>query len=328
MGDKKKDNQVPPSLDCDKLNDYFANIGIEVHKNLPTPGPLIWKQPECIYSFEFRRIEVSSVLNHLLKLSNESHLDVLDFDSKLLKIAARVIAPSLTQLMNLSTETGVIISDLKIARVTPVYKGKGSKWEESNFRPISVLPMIAMILEKEIQIQVLNYFIKNDLICIDQFAFLKNHSSVLCLHRLIDDWLEAINNGEFIMSCFIDVKKCFDTIDHSILLQKLKLYGINGIEHDWFVNYLMNRKQCVHANGFTSNLTDISTVCLRDLLWAHYYSSYLSMICRNIYEMPHATCLLMTIPSMLRDHHITKLNINSNIQLMTQVHGTKTITCL
>ena len=133
-------------------------------------------------------------------------MDALEIDSKLLKIAANIVAPSLTHLVNISLETGLIPSDFKIARVTPVYKGKGSKWEESNYRPISVLPTLAMILEKEVQKQTLDYFILHDLISIDQFAYLKNHSSISCLHRLLDDWLEAINNGEYVMSCFIDVK--------------------------------------------------------------------------------------------------------------------------
>ena len=80
-------------------------------------------------------------------------------------MSSNIIAPSLTRILNISLETGVIPADLKITRVTPVYKGKGSKWEETNYRPISVLPIIAMLFEKEVQKQLLTYFIDNDLIC-------------------------------------------------------------------------------------------------------------------------------------------------------------------
>ena len=89
----------------------------------------------------------------------------------------------------------MIPQDLKIARITPIFKGKGSKYEESNYRPISVISMVAMILEKEVAKQVMDYLISNDLICIDQFAFLRNHSTVSSLHRLVEDWLEAFNEG-------------------------------------------------------------------------------------------------------------------------------------
>ena len=127
--------------------------------------------------------------------------------------------------MNSSLQTGVVPADWKIARVTPVYKGKGSKQDESNYRPISVLASISVIMEREVSKQVITYLVQHDLISPDQFAYLKNHSTVTSLHRPIDDWYEALNEGEYIMACFLDVQKCFDSINHSILLQKLSYYG-------------------------------------------------------------------------------------------------------
>ena len=63
-----------------------------------------------------------------------------------------------------------------------------------------------MIMEREVRSQILFYFIKHDLITIDQFAFLKNHSITGCLHRIIDDWYEALNEGEFVVACFFSSK--------------------------------------------------------------------------------------------------------------------------
>ena len=136
------------------------------------------------------------MLNHLTKLSSDSKLDVLLMDSRLLRLSANLVAPSLCHILNLSLQTGVIPADLKIARVTPVYKGKGSKYDESNYRPISVICIIAMILERAVSKQIMKYLTDNDLISIDQFAFLKNHSTVTSLHRLIDDWFESFNKSD------------------------------------------------------------------------------------------------------------------------------------
>ena len=61
------------------------------------------------------------------------------------------------------------------------------------------------------------------------------------------------------MACFLDVKKCFDSINHKILLQKLVHYGFNPTSHKWFTNYLDERKQFVASNGKTSNCRNIST---------------------------------------------------------------------
>ena len=52
---------------------------------------------------------------------------------------------------------------------------------------------------------------------------------------------------------FLDLRKAFDVIDHSLLLQKLKAKGISGVEHAWFHSYLTNRKQFVQCNGANSN---------------------------------------------------------------------------
>ena len=154
--------------------------------------------------------------------------------------------------MNCSLSTGVVPSDWKLARVTPIFKGKGCKTDPANFRPISVLSAISMILEREVQVQVLTYLQSHDMISPDQFAFLKNHSTIGCLHRVFDDWYNAINEGEYIMACFLDIQKCFDSIDHDILITKLSRYGVSGDELSWFSNYLTDRSQVVTCNGQTS----------------------------------------------------------------------------
>ena len=159
----------------------------------------------------------------------------------------------------MSLQSGVIPFDLKLARVTPVYKGKGSRYEEANYRPISVICSIAMIFERCVSVQMMKYLLDNDLISIDQFAFLKNHSTVTSLHRLVDDWYESFNEGEYVLACFFDVMKCFDSINHDILLHKLSLYGFKDTPLKWFTNYLYKRQQFVTCNGKTSSLQYVNT---------------------------------------------------------------------
>ena len=64
----------------------------------------------------------------------------------------------------------------------------------------------------------------------DQFAFLQHHSTQTRLHRVIGDWLEAFNEQEVIGAAFLDIQKCFDSIDHELLLWKLQRFGITGKE--------------------------------------------------------------------------------------------------
>ena len=226
---------------------------------MPDPGNLSWKNPECRYSFSFEPIRESCLENIMKSPSLDSKLHVLDIDSELLRIAAALSTPSVTRILNHSLISGVVPQDWKIARVTPVHKGKGDKNDRSNYRPLSVLGSISMILEREVHSQILSYFTKHDLITIDQFAFLKKHSTTGCLHRVIDDWYEVLNESEFVMACFFDIKKCFDSINHAILLRELALYGIRGPELQWFKNYLSGRRQSVSCNGSNSGICNIST---------------------------------------------------------------------
>ena len=74
---------------------------------------------------------------------------------------------------------------------------------------------------------------------------------------------------------FIDLKKAFDTVDHQILLNKMRNYGIDGLEHQWFSSYLENRKQFCKVNGVSSDLAEINIVvpqgsCLGPLLFLIY----------------------------------------------------------
>ena len=76
----------------------------------------------------------------------------------------------------------------------------------------------------------------------DQYGFRNLHSVVSCLLNCTNDWYVNIDRGKFTAMIFIDLKKAFDTVDHQILLNKMRNYGIDGLEHQWFSSYLDNRR--------------------------------------------------------------------------------------
>ena len=78
--------------------------------------------------------------------------------------------------------------------------------------------------------------------------------------RCANDWYLNVDKGQYTSVTLIDLKKAFDTVDHQILLQKLRVYGIDGKEYLWFLLYLKNRKQCCKVNGRVSILDDIKYV--------------------------------------------------------------------
>ena len=87
--------------------------------------------------------------------------------------------------MNLSILTSTFPEDMKIAKVTPLYKKK-DKTDVSNYRPISVLSVASKILENSVCVQIERYFKENDIIYEFQSGFRHDYSTETCLIHLTD----------------------------------------------------------------------------------------------------------------------------------------------
>ena len=186
-------------------------------------------------------------------------MDTLGFDGRLVRLAGEHMVDSLLCIINDSLSSGTFPDDWKLARVNPVYKNNGNVNIMSNYRPISVIGNIAKIVEQLVRSQLVSYLEEHAFISPDQSAYLKAHSTQTSLHRVIDDWLENINDNQTTGVCLLDISKCFDTISHHILLQKLSMYGIKNTESEWFSSFLCKRKQAVLCHNKLSSFVDITS---------------------------------------------------------------------
>ena len=176
--------------------------------------------------------------------------------SKLLKMAASIVTPSLTAIFTKSIITGIYPTEWKMARVTPVFK-KGEKSDLNNYRPISVIPAVSKVFEKIVYDQLYPYLNDNQLLSSCQSGFRSLHSTLTALLEATNSWSVNIDNGFLNGVVFIDLKKAFDTIDHEIILRKLSYFGADQATAKWFQSYLSNRTQRCNVNG---NLSTASTV--------------------------------------------------------------------
>ena len=111
---------------------------------------------------------------------------ILDLDGVALSNAAHIIAPSLQIIFNKSLELGHVPDDWKLPRVTPLYKGIGSKDDRSNYKPISVISHIPKIIEKFVSFMLNKYLCENSLLKNDQFSYVNYQSTVNALHTVVD----------------------------------------------------------------------------------------------------------------------------------------------
>ena len=161
---------------------------------------------------------------------------------KLIKFPKNELCKPLTTIVNQCFETGIFPDQLKIAKVITLFK-KGDPEQINNYRPISMLPAISKIIEKVMFIQLFEYFNTNNLLYKSQYGFRPKRSAELAALEIVDKIIYQMDNSEPPISIFLDLPKAFDLLDHSILLYKLKYYGINSNSLQLLDNYLTNRKQ-------------------------------------------------------------------------------------
>ena len=169
------------------------------------------------------------IKTYLGSLPNESNNDILGIDLVLLKGFVPYISISLANVISKSLKSGAFEQNWKNARVTPICTDGGDINDKNNYRPISVIDHIAKI-EPLVSYQTTDFLEEHSFISMDQSAYLNRHSTQTSLHRVTDDWLENVNDCAITGTCLLDILTCFDSINHSIRLKKLDMYGITSTE--------------------------------------------------------------------------------------------------
>ena len=173
-----------------------------------------------------------------------------------MKLIAGDISKCITLIINQSLHSGSIPDKHKIAKVTPIHK-KGDSKLITNYRPISVLPVISKIFETVICDQLNHYFVSNNLLCPQQYGFTKYLSTELAALEVIDRLLNQLNKQKIPINFYLDLSKAFDSLCHSILLEKLAYYGVQNKAKDLIESYLSNGKQFVQIGEIVSQVKTI-----------------------------------------------------------------------
>ena len=174
----------------------------------------------------------------------------------MLKSTAVSIAPSLTELYNMSIYTGVYPSDWKVVRIVPVPKGTDQSLV-SGYRPISILPVVSQLIEQHIKLLIEEHLQNNASISLHQWGFISSRSSVSALIRVTDALLHALDQGYEVCMVFFDVSKAFNTVPHVPLLDTLENLNIDRYLLRWIKSYLLNRYQSVAVEGYDSSLLPV-----------------------------------------------------------------------
>ena len=142
----------------------------------------------------------------------------------------------------------------KQALITPLYKS-GNATDYDNYRPISVLPTLGKLLERLVHGQSTNYLKTRNLLCEEQSGFREGRSTATCLSEFLHTIYVGIDQGRACGVLFLDLAKAFDSVDHLIFLEKLKLLGLRNSAVLWYKSYLSSRTHCTKLNNVISKPT-------------------------------------------------------------------------
>ena len=246
---------------AEAFNDFFINIGPTLSNAIKVPQNKSYKDyiKEKIHAtFNFETVNIDKVTKIIDKMKPKTSSGQDGISSALLKDINHITVNIITLIINQSLLTGICPDRLKIAKVVPIFK-KDNPHITGNYRPISLLPVISKVLEKVVFDQLYNYLDKNNLLYKSQYGFRKGHSCELAAMEVTDKIFNELDKKKLPIAIFLDFSKAFDTINHDILIDKLKHYGVTGVALKWFRDYLTNRKQFVLYKNKLSNESTITT---------------------------------------------------------------------
>ena len=210
---------------CNKFNDFFfVNIGPNLAAEIKSSTDINYKsylKRTITSSFTFDLVnedEVRKTINSLKTKDSAGHDGI---STKLLKVIGPTILKPLTLILNQSLITGIFPENLKVAKVSPLFK-KDDKLIMDNYRPVSLLTSISKLFGKVFHKQFSIYFKENKLFYKSQYGFREEHSTELASIELIDRIMSCFEKKYSPFAIYMDLSKAFDTLDHKILLYKLK----------------------------------------------------------------------------------------------------------
>ncbi|KAF2346326.1 Reverse transcriptase domain [Trinorchestia longiramus] len=195
------------------------------------------------------RVSLQEIRRILYLLKNTKAVGHGNISLQYIKDSFIVTAPLLHLIINTSIVTSKFPDQWKHSIIKPLHKA-GDINTASNYRPISLLPVLFKILEKVISNQLSTHMDKFNLLHPNQYAYRKHTSTQDVLLNITEKIYSDIDTKNVTLLLLLDFSKLFDSVEHTRLLLKIPNLGIAT---QWFQNYLANRSHAVQLKDTISS---------------------------------------------------------------------------
>ena len=196
--------------------------------------------------FDFNEVTEKEVREAIQKVDDKESFGADNISYGCLKKLIQYVTKPLTEIINMSIKISKYPRCWKMARVKPIWKGKGNnKSEAKSYRPVALLPACGRIMEGLLAKQVNKYAQERNILHDSVHGFREGHGTDTALAEVWEFVLGEVEKGNIVALCLLDVSAGFDSVPHINLLRKLEMYGYGDKTLKWLASYLERRKQFV-----------------------------------------------------------------------------------
>lgn len=312
---KKKTSNLPDKIpNANSFNQFFANVGQQKYSQISQPFLQLQSHISCSYTLSLRPTNSQEVYKIIKALKNSNSTGHDGFSHKVIRHCASYICEPLADCINTSFAEGIFPNELKTTIIRPIYKDGPSNLPE-NWRPIANTSTFSKIYEYVFLSRLINFLFQHNLLCKDQFGFVKGKSTTGAIVDFVTRAITALDSKYKAVGVFLDLQKAFDCVSHRMLFDRLYKLGVRGVSLDWIKSYLQSRIQRVVVKDDQS--TDIELnfgIPQGSVLGPILFILYINSISKT-FDQLHITMYADDISILLKNKSWNELEAESFIQL-------------
>nr|CAH7746795.1 unnamed protein product [Callosobruchus chinensis] len=245
----RKQPDIPLQLlDPNEINNYFLSnfAQHDSHNRIMNSTASYYNNKfheNSLTPFIFRMLNPEEIVDIISSIKSSATGND-EINITMIRLCLPEILKPITHIVNVCLETGYFPIDWKDAIIIPLPKTE-KPTDHSQLRPISILCTLSKVLEKAVYLQLTQYLDKTNTFPAYQSGFRKGHSTTTAILYLTDNIIRNLDNHINTILVMLDFSKAFDSVNHQILLSKLKYYGLSDTPLSFFKSYLTGRRQSV-----------------------------------------------------------------------------------